>query len=47
MTETDLDFDPDELAMLRQLFRAEAHEALEAVPRACSRPDRPGRPPRP
>jgi chemotaxis protein histidine kinase CheA len=31
MTETDLDFDPDELAMLRQLFRAEAHDALEAV----------------
>jgi hypothetical protein len=22
------DFDPDELAMLRQLFRDEAHEAL-------------------
>jgi chemotaxis protein histidine kinase CheA len=31
MTETDLDFDPEELAMLRQLFRAEAHDALEAV----------------
>ena len=30
MTE-DLDFDPDELAMLRQLFRTEAHDALEAV----------------
>ncbi|HTR55847.1 MAG TPA: response regulator [Kofleriaceae bacterium] len=27
----DLDFDADELAMLRQLFRAEAHDALEAV----------------
>jgi chemotaxis protein histidine kinase CheA len=27
----DLDFDPDELAMLRQLFRSEAHDALEAV----------------
>ena len=26
----DLDFDADELAMLRQLFRAEAHDALEA-----------------
>ncbi len=28
---SDLDFDPDELAMLRQLFRSEAHEALEQV----------------
>ena len=27
----DLDFDPEELAMLRQLFRTEAHDALEAV----------------
>lgn len=27
----DLDFDADELAMLRQLFRTEAHEALEQV----------------
>jgi len=27
----DLDFDADELAMLRQLFRAEAHDALETV----------------
>ncbi len=27
----DLDFDPDELAMLRQLFRTEAHDALETV----------------
>jgi chemotaxis protein histidine kinase CheA len=27
----DLDFDADELAMLRQLFRGEAHDALEAV----------------
>jgi chemotaxis protein histidine kinase CheA len=27
----DLDFDADELAMLRQLFRAEAHDALELV----------------
>ncbi len=31
MSDTDLDFDPDELAMLRQLFRSEAHDALEAV----------------
>jgi len=31
MSDTDLDFDPEELAMLRQLFRSEAHEALEAV----------------
>ena len=31
MSEHDLDFDADELAMLRQLFRTEAHEALEAV----------------
>lgn len=31
MSDTDLDFDPEELAMLRQLFRAEAHDALEAV----------------
>jgi len=31
MSETDLDFDPEELAMLRQLFRTEAHDALEAV----------------
>src|SRR5262249_43538207 len=31
MTESDLDFDPEELAMLRQLFRAEAHDALETV----------------
>ncbi|MFT3699182.1 MAG: response regulator [Kofleriaceae bacterium] len=30
MTE-DLDFDADELAMLRQLFRSEAHDALEVV----------------
>jgi chemotaxis protein histidine kinase CheA len=28
---SDLDFDPDELAMLRQLFRTEAHDALETV----------------
>jgi chemotaxis protein histidine kinase CheA/CheY-like chemotaxis protein len=27
----DIDFDAEELAMLRQLFRAEAHEALETV----------------
>lgn len=27
----DLDFDADELAMLRQLFRSEAHDALEVV----------------
>jgi chemotaxis protein histidine kinase CheA len=27
----ELDFDADELAMLRQLFRAEAHDALETV----------------
>ncbi|HEY0476176.1 MAG TPA: Hpt domain-containing protein, partial [Kofleriaceae bacterium] len=31
MTDRELDFDPDELAMLRQLFRSEAHDALEAV----------------
>src|SRR2546430_6761704 len=31
MSDGDLDFDADELAMLRQLFRAEAHDALEAV----------------
>jgi chemosensory pili system protein ChpA (sensor histidine kinase/response regulator) len=33
LAERDLlaDFDPDELAMLRQLFRDEAHEALEQV----------------
>ncbi len=31
MTESDLDFDPEELEMLRQLFRSEAHDALEAV----------------
>ena len=31
MSESDLDFDADELAMLRQLFRSEAHDALEAV----------------
>ena len=31
MSEPDLDFDADELAMLRQLFRTEAHEALEQV----------------
>ncbi len=31
MSELDLDFDADELAMLRQLFRTEAHEALEQV----------------
>ncbi|MDB4957279.1 MAG: hypothetical protein JWO36_4848 [Myxococcales bacterium] len=31
MSDTDLDFDADELAMLRQLFRSEAHDALEAV----------------
>jgi chemosensory pili system protein ChpA (sensor histidine kinase/response regulator) len=31
MSDTDLDFDPEELAMLRQLFRTEAHDALEAV----------------
>ncbi|HEY4239177.1 MAG TPA: response regulator [Kofleriaceae bacterium] len=30
MTE-DLDFDPEELAMLRALFRTEAHESLESV----------------
>src|SRR5262245_15041126 len=30
MTE-DLDFDPEELAMLRTLFRTEAHESLESV----------------
>jgi chemosensory pili system protein ChpA (sensor histidine kinase/response regulator) len=31
MTERELDFDPEELAMLRQLFRSEAQDALEAV----------------
>ncbi len=31
MTDSELDFDADELAMLRQLFRSEAHEALESV----------------
>jgi chemosensory pili system protein ChpA (sensor histidine kinase/response regulator) len=31
MSDGDLDFDPEELAMLRQLFRSEAHDALEAV----------------
>jgi chemosensory pili system protein ChpA (sensor histidine kinase/response regulator) len=31
MTERELDFDPDELAMLRQLFRSEAQDALETV----------------
>ena len=31
MSEGDLDFDADELAMLRQLFRSEAHDALEVV----------------
>ena len=31
MTESDFDFDPEELAMLRQLCRAEAHDALETV----------------
>lgn len=31
MSDTDLDFDADELAMLRALFRSEAHDALEAV----------------
>ena len=28
---SDIDFDDDELAMLRQLFRSEAHDALEVV----------------
>ncbi len=31
MSETELDFDADELAMLRQLFRDEANDALETV----------------
>jgi len=31
MTDSELDFDPEELAMLRQLFRSEAQDALEAV----------------
>jgi chemotaxis protein histidine kinase CheA len=31
MSEGELDFDADELAMLRQLFRAEAQDALETV----------------
>ncbi|HEY5933778.1 MAG TPA: Hpt domain-containing protein, partial [Kofleriaceae bacterium] len=29
--EGELDFDPEELAMLRQLFRSEAQDALEVV----------------
>ncbi|MGE0872573.1 MAG: Hpt domain-containing protein, partial [Kofleriaceae bacterium] len=33
MNESELDFDPDELAMLRQLFRAEAQDALDEVTR--------------
>ena len=31
MSDGDLDFDADELAMLRMLFRSEAHDALEIV----------------
>jgi len=31
VSDLDLDFDPDELAMLRQLFRTEAQDALETV----------------
>lgn len=31
MSDHELDFDPDELAMLRQLFRSEAEESLEQV----------------
>ncbi len=31
MSDTEIDFDPDELAMLRQLFRQEAKDALETV----------------
>jgi chemotaxis protein histidine kinase CheA len=31
MADVELDFDPEELAMLRQLFRAEAQDGLEAV----------------
>ena len=31
MSDGELDFDPDELAMLRQLFRSEAQDALEEV----------------
>src|SRR5215207_9598329 len=31
MADHELDFDPDELAMLRQLFRTEAQDGLEAV----------------
>ena len=31
MTDGELDFDPEELAMLRQLFRSEATDALEGV----------------
>ncbi|MGE3459562.1 MAG: Hpt domain-containing protein, partial [Kofleriaceae bacterium] len=33
MTDSELDFDPEELAMLRQLFRAEAQDALDEVTR--------------
>src|SRR6186713_1249480 len=31
MADGELDFDPEELAMLRQLFRAEAQDGLEVV----------------
>src|SRR5262245_33478479 len=31
MAESELDFDPEELVMLRQLFRTEAQDGLEAV----------------
>ena len=31
MSDGELDFDADELAMLRQLFRTEARDALETV----------------
>jgi chemotaxis protein histidine kinase CheA len=31
LSDFDVDFDADELAMLRQLFRSEAHDALEVV----------------
>jgi len=43
MTDGEVDFDPEELAMLRQLFRSEAHEALEAMTARCWRRGRWGR----
>ncbi len=31
MTDAELEFDAEDLAMLRQLFRSEAHAALEGM----------------